>query len=101
MLKLINLMFLLSIFFMSACSSTATRESTGQYFDSTATTAKVKTRLIDMLGAKNALAIKVKTYKDEVQLSGFVNNNHIKQRAGIIADNTVGVAKVRNDLIVK
>ena len=83
-----------------ACGSTSTRESTGEYFDSTAVTTKVKARLIDMLGSR-ALAIKVKTYKDEVQLSGFVNTNETKRRAGIIADNTVGVASVRNDLIVK
>ena len=83
------------------CSSTKVQESTGQFLDSTAVTAKVKTRLIDMLGTKNALAIKVKTYKNAVQLSGFVNNDIIKQRAGWIADNTLGVISVQNDLIVK
>lgn len=76
------------------------RESTGEYLDSTAVTTKVKTRLIDALGSR-ALAIKVKTYKDEVQLSGFVNSENIKNQAGIITDNTVGVVRVRNDLIVK
>ncbi len=90
-----------SLFLLCACSSTPWRESTGQYFDSSAVTMKVKTRLIDMLGAKNAMSIKVKTYKGDVQLSGFVNNALIKQRAGIITDNTMGVVSVRNDLIVK
>ena len=83
------------------CSSTPTAESTGEFLDSSAVTAKVKGRLVDMLGPKTALSIKVKTYKDEVQLSGFVNNARIKERAGIIADNTLGVVRVRNDLIVK
>jgi osmotically-inducible protein OsmY len=86
---------------ISACSSSSVSESTGEYFDSAAVTAKVKGRLVDMLGAKNALSIKVKTYKDNVQLSGFVNNATIKQRAGIIADNTLGVKTVRNNLIIK
>lgn len=86
---------------ISACGGTNTSESTGEYFDSAAVTTKVKGRLIDMLGAKAALAIEVKTYKHDVQLSGFVNNIHIKQRAGIIADNTIGVRTVRNNLIVK
>ncbi len=83
-----------------SCGSTAYRESTGEYFDSTAVTTKVKTRLVDALGSQ-AFAIKVKTYKNEVQLSGFVNSDRIKMQAGAVADNTVGVIRVRNDLIVK
>lgn len=82
------------------CSSTPYDESTGQYFDSTAITTKVKTRLFDALGS-NTFSIKVKTYKDTVQLSGFVDSEIIKQRAGVIAFNTVGVKAVKNDLIIK
>lgn len=82
------------------CGSTAIQESTGEYLDSSAVTSKVKTRLFDNLGTE-AFAIKVKTYKDVVQLSGFVNSNMTKQRAGQIADNTIGVKYVQNDLIVK
>ena len=47
------------------------------------------------------MSIKVKTYKGSVQLSGFVNNESIKQRAGVVADDTIGVNDVRNNLIVK
>lgn len=102
MLQTIKLLLLAVVVLMfSACSSTSKSESTGEYFDSAAVTAKVKGRLVDMLGAKTALAIKVKTYKDNVQLSGFVDNESIKRRAGIIADNTLGVNDVRNNLIVK
>lgn len=85
---------------LQACGSSSFQESTGEYLDSSAVTAKVKTRLFDMLGSE-AFAIKVKTYKDWVQLSGFVNSEVIKRRAGIIADNTVGVKYVQNDLIIK
>ena len=94
-------MLLGAIVLLNACGSTATRESTGQYIDSAAVTAKVKGRLVDMLGPAAAFGIKVKTYKDNVQLSGFVNNENIKRRAGVIADNTIGVKHVDNDLIVK
>jgi hypothetical protein len=83
-----------------ACAATPTQESTGQYLDSSATTAKVKANLVDNLGAKG-LAIQVNTYKDEVQLSGFVDNNVIKRHAGMIAANTINVKRVRNNLIVK
>ena len=82
------------------CGSSMMDESTGEYIDSTAVTTKVKGRLIDMLGS-DAFSIKVKTFKDTVQLSGFVDSYQIKQKAGLIADNTVGVQFVKNDLIVK
>jgi osmotically-inducible protein OsmY len=90
----------LSSCLLIGCGSTTVRESTGEYLDSTAVTTKVKARLFDMLGS-DAFSIKVKTYKDWVQLSGFVNSETVKRRAGIIADNTIGVKYVRNDLIVK
>jgi len=82
------------------CGSSLMDESTGEYIDSTAVTTKVKGRLIDMLGS-DAFSIKVKTFKDTVQLSGFVDSYQIKQTAGLIADNTLGVQYVKNDLIVK
>ena len=102
MIKIIKWSFLtLVTVTITACGSSPIHESTGEYLDSTAVTAKVKTRLVDMLGAGAALGIKVKTYKDKVQLSGFVNNANIKQRAGAITDNTTGVKRVENDLIIK
>lgn len=93
---------LLAAFTLSviACAATPTQESTGQYLDSSATTAKVKANLVDNLGAKG-FGIQVKTYKDEVQLSGFVDNNVTKRHAGMIAANTIDVKRVRNNLIVK
>ncbi|ASQ45313.1 BON domain-containing protein [Legionella clemsonensis] len=101
MLKIIKLFTItLLITLIAACAATPTTESTGQYLDSAAITAKVKAELVDKLGAKG-FAIKVKTYKDLVQLSGFVNSAVIKQRAGVIAGNVEGVKHVRNDLIVK
>ncbi len=85
---------------ITACSSTSMEESTGEYIDSSAITTKVKSRLFDKLGS-DAFSIKVKTYKDHVQLSGFVNAYDIKRKAGTIAYDTIGVKNVRNDLIVK
>jgi len=101
MLKALKL-FILAVFatIMLSCSATSTQESAGQYLDSSAITAKVKANLVDHLGAKG-FAVTVKTYKDEVQLSGFVDSVYIKKRAGIIAADTIDVKRVRNDLIVK
>ncbi|HAT7745786.1 TPA: BON domain-containing protein [Legionella pneumophila] len=83
-----------------ACAASPLSESTGEYLDSSTTTAKVKASLVDHLGT-TGFAVKVKTYKDQVQLSGFVDSQKIKQRAGIIAAGVDGVKSVRNDLIIK
>ncbi|HAZ7573533.1 BON domain-containing protein [Legionella sp. PATHC032] len=83
-----------------ACAASPLSESTGEYLDSSTTTAKVKASLVDQLGT-TGFAVKVKTYKDQVQLSGFVDSQRIKQRAGIIAAGVDGVKSVRNDLIIK
>jgi len=83
-----------------ACAATPARESTGEYLDSAALTATIKANLVEKLGT-HGFAISVKTYKDEVQLSGFVDNAGIKQQAGAIVKKTANVKRIRNDLIVK
>ena len=44
---------------------------------------------------------KVITYKDVVQLSGFVDTAEMKARAGTVASRVAGVSSVKNDLVVK
>lgn len=83
-----------------ACAASPNVESTGEYLDSSTTTTKVKASLVDQLGT-SGFSVKVKTYKDRVQLSGFVDTQRIKQRAGTIASGVDGVKSVRNDIIVK
>ena len=95
-------LFILTFFALGiiACTAPPKSESMGEYLDSSATTAKVKGRLVDILGT-DGFAIQVKTYKDEVQLSGFVDTPTIKKRAAAITANTAGVKRVRNNLIIK
>lgn len=101
MLKLPKIIFITTLLmFVVSCSTPPKSESMGEFIDSSATTAKVKARLVDTLGT-NSFSIQVKTFKDSVQLSGFVNNAIIKRHAGKIAAQTEGVMRVRNDLIVK
>ncbi|CDZ77425.1 Osmotically-inducible protein Y precursor [Legionella massiliensis] len=101
MLKVLKIFVLaFSVLSIIACSPTPTSESTGQYIDSSALTTKVKAELVDKLGTKG-LTIKVKTFKDQVQLSGFVSSAAVKQRAGALAGNIMGVKRVINDLVVK
>lgn len=97
-LKMLLVGFISLIIF--ACAASPNAESTGEYLDSSTTTTKVKASLVDQLGTRG-FAVKVKTYKDQVQLSGFVDNSRIKQRAGTIAAGVDGVKSVRNDIIVK
>ena len=85
---------------LAACSETPTRESTGQYVDDATITAKVKGALLKDQSLK-ALQIGVETYKQVVQLSGFVDSPVEAKRAQEVARNVDGVQSVRNDLIVK
>lgn len=85
---------------ISACSETRTQESTGQYVDSATISTKVKTALLQDQSLK-AFDIHVETFKDEVQLSGFVDTQALKARAAEVASRVDGVRSVKNDLIVK
>ena|SRR3989338_10128735 len=100
MLRKTKLIALLLTIFLCACAGSATTESTGQYLDSSAITAKVKASLIDELSTKG-FAIQVKTYKDTVQLSGFVDSPVSKERAGRIAAGVDNVRRVINDIVIK
>lgn len=82
------------------CASTRTHESAGEYIDNSVITAKVKAAILEDPTLKS-LQISVKTYKDVVQLSGFVDSAQSAQRAGEVAMSVQGVSAVRNDLIVK
>lgn len=86
--------------FVTGCSSTSTRESTGEYIDSSALTAKVKSALIKDETVR-ARDVEVETFRGTVQLSGFVDTEAQKERATAIARSVQGVRDVKNNLIVK
>jgi BON domain-containing protein len=85
---------------LTGCASTPTHESTGEAVDDSTITAKIKA---DYAGDKDvsAMQVGVETYKGVVQLSGFVNNDYTKNRAGQLAKNVAGVKRVENSLIIK
>ena len=85
---------------IAACSSSRTTESTGEYVDDATITSKVKAALLGDSGLKS-FDIGVETYKDVVQLSGFVNSAQVKAHAGEVAAGVSGVRSVRNNLVVK
>lgn len=85
---------------LAACAESTTRESAGNYVDDATITTKVKAAIFDDSSLK-VLDIHVVTYKDVVQLSGFVDTRAVSNRASDVAGKVAGVRSVQNDLIVK
>ena len=77
------------------CASTSTRESTGEYFDDSVITSKVKTAIFNEPSLK-VLQINVETYKNVVQLSGFVTSRAQMDKAVELARTVGGVRSVKN-----
>lgn len=82
------------------CATSPNSESTGEYLDSAAITAKVKAELA-LSDETSALNIEVETFKDVVILSGFVDSEEIKAAAQKIAEDVEGVVEVKNALVIK
>lgn len=91
---------LASMLAITACAQTSTNESTGAYLDDSAITGKVKTAILKD-PALTVMQIDVTTYKNVVQLSGFVDSAAMVERAGTVAKQVNGVTSVQNNLIVK
>jgi osmotically-inducible protein OsmY len=94
--------FVLSIFIAAilGCASTPNKEGTGEYFDDTLVTTKVKAAIFNEPGLKST-EINVETFKGTVQLSGFVSSKADIARAGEVAAAVKGVSSVKNDLRMK
>ncbi|WP_137937153.1 BON domain-containing protein [Chitinivorax sp. B] len=84
----------------AGCGSTPKQESTGEYIDDTAITAKVKAEFVADKTV-SAAAINVETFKGVVQLSGFAISAAEVDRAVMLARNVKGVKSVKNDIRMK
>ena len=82
------------------CGSAANKEGTGEYFDDSVITSKVKTAIFAEESLKVA-EINVETFKGVVQLSGFVNSREDINKAVQVARDVKGVSSVKNDMRVK
>lgn len=82
------------------CEATQKKESTGEYIDDAAITAKIKSGIFEDQKLKS-VQIEVKTFKGVVQLSGFVDSAQSAARAGEIAGRVAGIKELKNDLVVK
>ena len=87
----------LALLFAMGCSSTPTREGTGEYVDDSVITTKVKAAIFNEPTLKSA-EINVETFKGVVQLSGFVNSRSDIDKAVEVARGVKGVQSVKNDM---
>ena len=85
---------------MVGCASTPKQEGTGQYFDDSAITAKVKAAIFRDDDLKVA-EINVETFKGVVQLSGFVSSRADELKAIEVARGVGGVKSVKDDMRLK
>jgi len=85
---------------LGACAGTGKQESTGEYFDDTVLTTKVKTVLLHD-PVISGLAVNVETFKGVVQLSGFVKTAAERKKAHDLAHGVSGVREVKNDIIIR
>src|SRR3546814_9665955 len=75
-------------------------ESAGEYVDDSVISNTVRAKLIDDSDL-NMFQIDVTTLKGEVQLSGFVDSQAAKDRAGRVAAEVAGVHEGHNNLVVQ
>ena len=86
---------------VTGCASSRYTQSTGERIDDHATSSRVSAALADNHQHKYFDGVNVETFKDVVQLSGFVNTRDLKDRAGDIARDAAGGREVRNNITVK
>src|SRR3954465_7912402 len=102
--RIIHLLMLSSLSLLSAalttgCAVARHQETAGEYGTDSKITARIKTDLYKDPVVKGT-EVKVSTMNGVVQLSGFVESQQAKERAGQIARSIPGVVDVHNDLIL-
>lgn len=101
LIRFFSALFLaLTLITVSGCASTTKQEGTGEYFDDSVITSKVKAALLNEPNL-NSNEINVETFKGVVQLSGFVSSRSEINRALEIARGVKGVTSVKNDMRLK
>lgn len=90
----------LTLLTVAGCASTEKHEGTGEYVDDSVITTKVKAELFDEPNLRSG-EINVETFKDVVQLSGFVNSRADINKAIEVARSVKGVHSVKNDMCLK
>lgn len=98
--RFVTFIFAVLLASLLGCAETSTRQGTGEYFDDTVITTKVKAAIFNEPALKSS-EINVETFKGTVQLSGFVSSRADINKAVELARGVKGVASVKNDMRVK
>jgi osmotically-inducible protein OsmY len=98
--RFVTFIFAILLASLLGCAGTPTKEGTGEYFDDTAITSKVKAAIFNEPSLKSA-EINVETFKGVVQLTGFVSSRASIDKAVEIARSVKGVTSIRNDMRLK
>ncbi|MFC0444995.1 BON domain-containing protein [Pseudidiomarina halophila] len=90
----------LSGLILTGCGASPQRESTGEYFDDSVITTKVKAAIFNHPDLAVS-EINVETFKGVVQLSGFVSSTADMNTAIRLARDVTGVTSVKNSMRLK
>ena len=85
----------------TGCATNRCTQTKNEHSDDQATTSRVSAALADDREHRYFEGIRVETFKDVVQLSGFVNTRDLKSRAGDVARDAAGRRDVHNNITVK
>ena len=91
---------LVCLAFLAACTSSPYSRGTGEYVEDKALASQIKAQLVRDKETP-AGQISVEAFRGTVQLSGFVDSEQSKERAGEIARNVEGTKEVINNIVVK
>ena len=100
MKRFVVVMGLAGAFWMSGCVAVSPNETPEQFMNSSIITTSVKARLANTAGLET-LSLTVQTLNGDILLSGFAQNEEQKATAGRVAENTQGVRKVINHIVVQ
>jgi hyperosmotically inducible periplasmic protein len=92
--------FMSIVLLLAGCAAFSGRETAGEYVDDAGVTASVKNEIFQDPKLK-IFQIHVETFKNQVQLSGFVDSQREAARAGQIARSVKGVQGVNNNLVIR
>ncbi len=85
---------------MSGCLAVSPNENAEDFMNSSIITSSVKARLAKASGLET-LSLTVETLDGAVLLSGFAQTQEQKDEAARVANNTEGVQKVINNIVVQ
>jgi osmotically-inducible protein OsmY len=86
---------------VSGCASSRYTQSALEEDNDDATSYRINKAFADDANHADYAGVRVETFKRVVQLSGFVNTQEMKSRAGDLASSEAGTRDVRNNITVK